>query len=215
MTSETPKNTDQPSEPPADSVGAAFAQLRAAAQQRSGKAPDLSKQGRNQLPRQRGADQGLVPGVPGLGGAGEAAKAGVDKRRVPRGKPTGPDGRRLPKRPNLDNFGAVLGTEIVRRGWRRELAGGWVQSHWEELVGEKIAQHTTVEMLKDKALFITCDSTAWATNLRMMQRQILQAIAAKVGPDVISELKIYGPKAPSWRKGPLHVKGRGPRDTYG
>ena len=49
----------------------------------------------------------------------------------------------------------------------------------------------------------------------MMQRQILQAIAGKVGPGIITELKIFGPKAPSWRKGPLHVKGRGPRDTYG
>lgn len=70
-------------------------------------------------------------------------------------------------------------------------------------------------MIKDKKLFITCDSTAWATNLRMMQKQILQVIAEKVGPDIIAELRIYGPQAPSWRKGPLHVKGRGPRDTYG
>jgi len=49
----------------------------------------------------------------------------------------------------------------------------------------------------------------------MMQRQILQVIAEKVGPNIIVELKIFGPRAPSWRKGPLHVKGRGPRDTYG
>ncbi|QGU05975.1 hypothetical protein COCCU_00020 [Corynebacterium occultum] len=217
VTMENPKKPEQSPETPGDSVGAAFAQLRAAAKQRSGKAPDLSKQGRNQLPRQKQVDRGMVPGVPGLSAAGKSTASGEPEvvKRSPRGRPTGPDGRRLPKRPNLDNFGTVLGSEIVRRGWRRELAGGWVQSHWPELVGEKIAQHTKVEMLKDKALFITCDSTAWATNLRMMQRQILQAIAAKVGPDVISELKIFGPKAPNWRKGPLHVKGRGPRDTWG
>jgi len=48
-----------------------------------------------------------------------------------------------------------------------------------------------------------------------MQRQILQTITQKVGPNVVEELKIFGPSVPSWRKGPLHVKGRGPRDTYG
>ncbi|MGD7002518.1 DciA family protein [Corynebacterium halotolerans] len=214
-----------------DSISAAFAELRAVAKRRSGTVPDLSRQGRSQLPRRRGAerktDRGQIPGIPGLGGppedgknAGEAAaknEEAAEKRRPARGvgQPTGPDGRRLPRRPNLDNLGAVLGTEIVRRGWRRELAGGWVHSHWDTLVGEKIAQHTKVEMLKDKTLFITCDSTAWATNLRMMQRQILQAIAERVGPDVVAELKIHGPKAQNWYRGQIHVKGRGPRDTFG
>ncbi len=131
------------------------------------------------------------------------------------GRPTGKDGRRRRRPLDVDSFGSLLGTEINRRGWEKDIAGGWVFGHWNELVGEKIAQHTTVEMVKDKKLFITCDSTAWATNLRMMQRQILQVIAEKVGPNIITELRIFGPKAPSWRKGPLHVKGRGPRDTYG
>lgn len=131
------------------------------------------------------------------------------------GRPTGRDGRRRRRPLDVDAIGAVLGHEFSKRGWEKDLAGGWVFGHWEELVGEKIAQHTRVEMIKDKKLFITCDSTAWATNLRMMQRQILQVITEKVGPNIIVELKIFGPRAPSWRKGPLHVKGRGPRDTYG
>lgn len=212
------KNNPPPEE--VDSVGAAFAQLRAVAKQRSGSVPDLSQQGRSQLSRRRGGgEENLgIPGIPGWKPGEDTQKKATRQRNRTRrggGLPTGPDGRRLPRRQNLDSFASILGTEIVRRGWRRELAGGWVHAHWDELVGDKIAQHTKVEMLKDKALFITCDSTAWATNLRLMQRQILQAIAEKVGPDVIAELKIFGPKVPSWRKGPLHVKGRGPRDTYG
>lgn len=140
----------------------------------------------------------------------KGASASTYARRV-----SGPDGR-APRRPlEVDTFGSILGREIDNRGWKKGMAGGWVNGHWDELVGEKIAQHTKVEMIKDTSLFITCDSTAWATNLRMMQRQILQVIAEKVGPGIITELKIYGPRAPSWRKGPLHVKGRGPRDTYG
>lgn len=176
-----------------DPVNEAFEKLRSAARQRNGgKLPPV---GRTPPPSKRKAS--------GTGGV------------VRRGVPSGADGRRRRRPLDVDTFGALLGGEIQRRGWQKGMAGGWVNGHWDELVGEKIAQHTTVEMIKDTTLFITCDSTAWATNLRMMQRQILQAIAGKVGPGIITELKIFGPKAPSWRKGPLHVKGRGPRDTYG
>lgn len=176
---------------PIDPIQAAFENLRKQAKIKTGRVPDLSKQGE----RRRQAPASKIPRQ--------------------RGIPTGRDGRRLPKKDNVSAFGDVLRKEISSRGWQKDIAGGWVFSHWEVLVGEKIAQHTKVEMLKDKALFISCDSTAWATNLRLMQRQILQEIASKVGPNVVAELKIFGPNVPSWRKGPLHVKGRGPRDTYG
>jgi predicted nucleic acid-binding Zn ribbon protein len=49
----------------------------------------------------------------------------------------------------------------------------------------------------------------------MMQAQLLAKIAEAVGDGVVKSLKITGPSAPSWRKGPLHIAGRGPRDTYG
>jgi predicted nucleic acid-binding Zn ribbon protein len=49
----------------------------------------------------------------------------------------------------------------------------------------------------------------------MVQKQLLATIAAAVGDKVVTSLRITGPTAPSWRKGPRHVSGRGPRDTYG
>ena len=49
----------------------------------------------------------------------------------------------------------------------------------------------------------------------MVQAQLLAKIAAAVGNGVVTSLKITGPAAPSWRKGPRHIAGRGPRDTYG
>ncbi|WBT08792.1 DciA family protein [Corynebacterium sp. SCR221107] len=177
---------------PVDPIAAAFRQIRQEAIKRNGTAPDLS----HQLPRRRQTSE---------------SKNAIRRK----GMPTGRDGRRLPRRDTMEGIGSVLNTEIHKRGWRKEIAGGWIMTHWPELVGERIAQHTKVEMVKDKAVFITCDTTAWATNLRMMQRNILQSIAAQLGPDIVAELKIYGPKTPSWRHGPLHVKGRGPRDTYG
>lgn len=82
-------------------------------------------------------------------------------------------------------------------------------------MGEDISAHAQPTALTDKILHVKAESTAWATQLRYLQSQILAKIAAAVGDGVVTGLRITGPTAPSWRKGPLHVSGRGPRDTYG
>ncbi|WP_318010360.1 DciA family protein [Corynebacterium poyangense] len=148
-----------------------------------------------------------------------ASISGIEKMglssRVRNYQKTGRDGRPLSKKRQLPTIGNVLDSLIHSEGWAPKLARGWVMEHWPDLVGPKIAEHTTVEMFKETTLIISCDSTAWASNLRLMQKKILQNIAEKVGPDIVTTLHFYGPNAPSWRKGRLHVKGRGPRDTYG
>lgn len=102
-----------------------------------------------------------------------------------------------------------------KRGWSGHVAEGTVLGHWPSVVGQQIAEHATPTALKEGVLSVAAESTAWATQLRMMQSQLLAKIAAAVGNGVVTSLKITGPAAPSWRKGPRHVAGRGPRDTYG
>ena len=221
---------NQPDSQPRDLVDATFAALREAAAQR-GSAPPLgtSQTGAQSFLRSRrqarahrarssrlsAANGALRPTTKNLSANPPGTSHAPGALNWGKYRQSGPDGRRPRRQLNLPSAGAVLNKEITSRGWEKNLASGWVTGHWEQLVGEKIAQHTKVEMVKDTALFITCDSTAWATNLRYMQREILRSIREKAGPDVITELKIFGPQAPNWRKGKLHVKGRGPRDTYG
>lgn len=102
-----------------------------------------------------------------------------------------------------------------KRGWSTHVATGMVLGHWSSVVGQQIADHAAPTTLNDGVLNVTAESTAWATQLRMMQPQLLAKIAAAVGNGVVTSLKITGPAAPSWRKGPRHIAGRGPRDTYG
>ena len=65
-------------------------------------------------------------------------------------------------------------------------------------------------------LTVRADSTAWATQLRLLSSTLLGTIERTVGSDVVRSLRIVGPNAPSWKKGPRVVRdGRGPRDTYG
>lgn len=173
------------------------------------------------MPR-RNAAVSLAGRGEGAGGKGASISVpGLDleveatARWQGRGRPTGPDGRALRRGYQVKGFGSLVRTEIKKRDWTENMAYGWVMGNWAGLVGEKIAQHTQVEMIKEGEVFVSCDQTAWATQLKYMQSTVLSEIAKKVGPDVITKLHVYPPKTKSWRYGPLHVKGRGPRDTYG
>jgi predicted nucleic acid-binding Zn ribbon protein len=121
----------------------------------------------------------------------------------------GPDGRD----PQL--LGSVSRDLANTRGWSAKVAQGTVFGSWRAVVGDHIADHASPTGLQEGVLSVAAESTAWATQLRMMQRQLLAKIAAAVGDGVVESLKITGPVAPAWRKGPRHVRGRGPRDTYG
>jgi predicted nucleic acid-binding Zn ribbon protein len=103
----------------------------------------------------------------------------------------------------------------TERGWTEHLSRNRVFAHWEALVGDDIAAHATPVGLSGGELVVRACSTAWATQLRLLQRQLLAKLAAGLGGDVVTSLRIAGPAAPSWRHGPRHVPGRGPRDTYG
>ena len=86
---------------------------------------------------------------------------------------------------------------------------------WERLVGSDNAAASQPVSLEKNLMIIQCRSTAWATQLRLLQDQILARVQEQY-PDLgVSELRFIGPAAPSWKKGPRSVPGRGPRDTYG
>lgn len=99
--------------------------------------------------------------------------------------------------------------------WEGQLAEADLFNKWAELVGEVNAAATHPEALVNGTLTIRCKSTAWATQLRLMQNQILGKIHEAYPTLEIKALKLLGPDAPSWKKGPRSVPGRGPRDTYG
>ncbi|MFV3112757.1 DUF721 family protein [Gordonia amicalis] len=137
-------------------------------------------------------------------------------RRTPRGAQSrkrwsgsGPDAR------DPQPFGRLVGGLAKDRGWQEKIGEGTLFGMWDTIVGADIAAHAKPIELRDNVLHVQAESTAWATQLRYVQSQILAKIAAAVGDGVVKSLRISGPKGPSWRKGERHVRGRGPRDTYG
>lgn len=112
-------------------------------------------------------------------------------------------------------LGNVVSRLVSDRGWSSPLAVGSVMAQWNTLVGPDIAAHCQPESFEETTLHIRCDSTSWATQLRLLSPSLLAKFDDLLGRGVVTKILVLGPAAPSWRKGYRNVKGRGPRDTYG
>ncbi|WP_203916899.1 DciA family protein [Rugosimonospora africana] len=156
----------------------------------------------------------------------DAAKVRRDAARSSRPRRVDAQGRPLTRRlrgysgPGPDPrdpqpFGTVLAKLVKSRGWQRPAAEATVFGDWPKVVGAEIAEHCRPTKLENGELTIEAESTAWATQLRLLSGKLLSGIAARVGHNVVTKLHIHGPAAPSWNRGARRVRGRGPRDTYG
>jgi predicted nucleic acid-binding Zn ribbon protein len=110
---------------------------------------------------------------------------------------------------------ATLGRFVGEQGWETELRVHGVFSRWEALVGREVAQHASPESFADGRLVVRTDSTAWATQMKLLAPDVVRRLNEVLGDETVRVIDVAGPRAPSWNKGRLRVKGRGPRDTYG
>lgn len=150
----------------------------------------------------------------------ESARAASSARRRPSGQGPAPRRRRGWSGARADDrdpqpLGRLASRLVAERGWVSRVSSGVVFAQWAQLVGSEVAEHAVPVSLHDGELTVQASSTAWATQLRLLQRQLVARISAGVGSGVVTRLRVQAPAAPSWHRGPRHVRGRGPRDTYG
>ena len=169
-------------------------------------------------PESESADTADTAAASALARAREAARAKglrpgsrpMHKRRpLGQGGATGRDGRD----PSL--LGDQMERLLVDRGWNVDVAVGSVMGRWPAIVGTDVAEHCAPVTFSDGVLTVRADSTAWATQLRLMSSSILGRLETEVGKDTVAELRVQGPSAPSWTRGLRKATGPGPRDTYG
>ncbi len=157
------------------------------------------------------------------------ARAHEDARRLPPG--AGPPRRRSAARaaaaaapgcsgPRADEgdpqpLRSALERLADQYGWGSDLAVHGVVARWAQVVGADIAAHCHPERYAQGELTIRTDSTAWATQLRLLLPTLQRRLDAELGRGTVSRVVVLGPAAPSWVRGPRRVRGRGPRDTYG
>ena len=158
-----------------------------------------------------------------------AASALARAREAARAKGLRPGSRPMRKRNHSGQGGndlagsgrdpSLLGDQMDRllldRGWNVDVAVGSVMGRWPEIVGRDVAEHCKPVTFSDGVLTVRADSTAWTTQMRLMSSSILGRLETEVGKDTVTELRVQGPSAPSWNRGPRKSTGPGPRDTYG
>jgi predicted nucleic acid-binding Zn ribbon protein len=149
--------------------------------------------------------------VPPAAWSPRTGSAAEDRRSGP-----GPDDR------DPQELQGLVPRMLAQRGWQARAAVSDLLTSWAEFVGEDIAAHCRPESFTRGRLVVAADSTAWATQLRLLAPDLvarlndrLAAMPGTSAEDGVRDLRVHGPDAPSWRKGARRVPGRGPRDTYG
>ncbi|MFD1824265.1 MULTISPECIES: DUF721 domain-containing protein [Mumia] len=110
---------------------------------------------------------------------------------------------------------STLDRLVTEHGWDTEVAVHGLFGRWSEIVGAEVAEHCRPDRYADGQLWVNADSTAWATQLRMLAPNVVGKLNERLGDGTVTRINVRGPQGPSWAKGSLRVKGRGPRDTYG
>ena len=152
--------------------------------------------------------------------AAAAAAAALDRsvRSTPKRTPAKSTGRKqAPSSRSRDPLliGQAVEDLLAERGWSDDSAIATLMTRWPQIVGADIADHVVPVSFDDATLQLQAESTAWATQVRLLLPDLQSVIDAEVGTGVVRQIRVQGPQAPSWSKGSRRVAGRGPRDTYG
>jgi predicted nucleic acid-binding Zn ribbon protein len=130
--------------------------------------------------------------LPGAGGG--------KRRRVPRssGRDRGGDPRA---------FGAAIKDLLSDRGWEQRAAVGGVFGDWPRIVGPELAEHTRPEKFEEGELTVLADSTAWATQLRLLAGTLVRRLNEELGDGTVRRVKVVGPSSGPRRPGQWRVRG--------
>jgi predicted nucleic acid-binding Zn ribbon protein len=143
----------------------------------------------------------------------DSAARGNQPARTARGRPDAAGRRQRLDDPEVLN--AAIAGLIDARGWQLAAAAGSMFGRWDEIVGPELAAHTRPDSFAAGELTVIADSTAWATQVRLLAAALVRRLNAELGDGAVRRVKVRGPETPR-RPGQWKTRdSRGPRDTYG
>jgi predicted nucleic acid-binding Zn ribbon protein len=104
-------------------------------------------------------------------------------------------------------FGSAIRDLLAERGWEQQAAVGGVFGNWPGIVGKELAEHTRPEKFEEGELVVAADSTAWATQLRMLAGTLVRRLNEELGDGTVRRVKVVGPATAPRRPGQWRVRG--------
>jgi predicted nucleic acid-binding Zn ribbon protein len=134
-------------------------------------------------------------GKPGQGGKPEAA----------RGRPQ--RGGRRGRRDDPQPLSSAIDGLLTDHGWRTAAKVGSVFGRWDQIVGDSLAAHTRPDRFGDGELVVIADSTAWATQVRLLAANLVRRLNEELGNGTVKRVVVRGPTPPR-QAGAWRVRGR-------
>jgi predicted nucleic acid-binding Zn ribbon protein len=129
--------------------------------------------------------------------------------------PRRPELARRRRRDDPQPLGAAIDGLLTEQGWQLRAAVGGAFGRWPQIVGADLAAHARPESYADGVLVVAADSTAWATQLRLLAGELVRRLNAELGDGTVRRVWVHGPAGEPNRGGWRVRDGRGSRDTYG
>jgi predicted nucleic acid-binding Zn ribbon protein len=124
-------------------------------------------------------------------------------------------GRGRPRREDPQPLLSAIDGLLEGRGWQQHAAMGSVFGRWADIVGQDLAAHTSPDSFADGELAVRADSTAWATQVRLLAPMLIRRLNDELGDGSVRRVKVRGPAPPRQRGGWRVPGSKGPGDTYG
>jgi predicted nucleic acid-binding Zn ribbon protein len=92
----------------------------------------------------------------------------------------------MSKRPRT--IGEVLGELLHQYGLMERVKEFDAVNCWVEVAGEQIASHTKARDVRDGALIIEVENSAWRNELYYLKAELIEQINKKIGKKVIHDI---------------------------
>ena len=89
----------------------------------------------------------------------------------------------------MKSIKTVLNTYLFKMGLDVGVKQEQAANIWPTVVGEKIAENTTVQDVKHGVLFVRANSPVWAQELQFQKKEVLFKINSALGKKTIKDIR--------------------------
>jgi predicted nucleic acid-binding Zn ribbon protein len=88
------------------------------------------------------------------------------------------------------NLSEYLARLISNLGWEEKMYQAKLLDLWSEIIGDSAAESVKIFNLKKGVLTLKTEASAWRSEMKIREEQIIEIINKKLNNNVVKELKI-------------------------